>query len=80
MKFTKYFTRYHISNSLNGCTSAALHCIKKPKRQFDKALNADSNGGIFFLLRCVKPSYATAKSLFFEERNTSLMTGKRFNR
>ena len=51
----EYFTTYHISYSLNGRTSAALHCVKKPKRHFDKTLNADSNDGIFFLSRCVNP-------------------------
>ena len=44
----KYFTRYHISYSLNGRTSAVFHCIEKPKRHFDKTLNADSNGVFFF--------------------------------
>ena len=51
----KHSTRYHISYSLNGRTSAVLHCIKMPKRRFHTPLNADSNGGICFLLRCVKP-------------------------
>ena len=57
----KYFTRYHISYSLNGRTLAALHCIEKPERPFDKALNADSNGGICFLLRCIKPELCHSK-------------------
>ena len=57
----QYFTRYHISYSLNGRTSAALHSIKKPRRQFDEALNADSSGGICFLLRCVKPELCHGK-------------------
>ena len=57
----KYFTRYHISYSLNGRTSAALHCIKKLKRHFDKALKADLNGGIFYLSRCVKPELCHGK-------------------
>ena len=34
----QYFARYHISYSLNGRSSAALHSIQKPKRHFDKAL------------------------------------------
>ena len=50
----QYFTRYHISNSLNGRTSPALHSIKKPRKYFDEALNANSSGGICFLLRCMK--------------------------
>ena len=51
----QYFTRYHISYSLNGRTSTALPSIKKPKRPFDEALNADSNGCVCLLLRCKKP-------------------------
>ena len=76
----QYFTRKHISYSLNGRTSAALHSIKKPRRHFDEALiplNADSSGGIcFFFLRCVKPELCHGRVISCSLK--SLMTGKSF--
>ena len=61
----QYFTRYHISYSLNGRTSAALHCIKSQKKQFDKAFNVDSKGGICFLLRCIKAELCHGKLMVY---------------